>query len=41
VEQALKEKLGSQAKDKLERGEKLSWNEFKMLVDDESKDSQA
>ena len=41
VEQALKEKLGSQAKDKLERGEKLSWDEFKILADDESEDSQS
>jgi len=36
VEQALKEKLGSQAKDKLERGEKLSWDEFKLLADEDS-----
>lgn len=41
VEQAIKEKIGSQAKGKLERGEKLSWNEFKMLLDEESEDSQA
>lgn len=36
VEQALKEKLGSQAKDKLQRGEKLSWEEFKLLADEDS-----
>lgn len=36
VEQALKEKLGSQAKDKLQRGEKLSWEEFKLLTDEDS-----
>jgi uncharacterized coiled-coil DUF342 family protein len=41
VEQALKEKLGSQAKDKLQRGEKLSWDEFKLLADEDSEDSQA
>jgi uncharacterized coiled-coil DUF342 family protein len=41
VEQALKEKLESQAKGKLERGEKLSWDEFKMLADDDSEDSQS
>jgi len=35
-EQALKEKLGSQAKEKLQRGEKLSWDEFQLLADDES-----
>jgi uncharacterized coiled-coil DUF342 family protein len=33
---ALKEKLGSQARDKLQRGEKLSWDEFKLLADGES-----
>ena len=41
VEQALKEKLGSQAKDKLARGEKLSWDEFRLLAGDDSEDSQA
>lgn len=41
VEQALKEKLESQAKGKLERGEKLSWDEFKMLAGDDSEDSQS
>ena len=40
VEQALKEKIGSQAKDKLERGEKVSWDEFALLADDNSEDSQ-
>jgi len=35
VEQALKEKLGSQAKEKLQRGEKLSWDEFQLLSEDE------
>jgi uncharacterized coiled-coil DUF342 family protein len=38
AEQALKEKLGSQARDKLQRGEKLSWDEFKLLEDSESED---
>jgi uncharacterized coiled-coil DUF342 family protein len=41
VEQALKEKLGSQAKDKLARGEKVSWDEFRLLTDGDSEDSQA
>ena len=36
AEQALKEKLGSQARDKLQRGEKLSWNEFQLLAKDDS-----
>ena len=35
AEQDLKEKLGSQARDKLRRGEKLSWNEFQLLAEDE------
>ena len=40
AEQALKEKLESQARNKLQRGEKLSWNEFKMLAaDNESEDA--
>jgi uncharacterized coiled-coil DUF342 family protein len=41
AEQILKEKLESQARNKLQRGEKLSWNEFKMLAaDDEFKDAE-
>ena len=36
LERALKKKLGSQAKDKVQRGEKLSWNEFKLLTDEDS-----
>jgi uncharacterized coiled-coil DUF342 family protein len=35
AEQDLKEKLGSQARDKLRRGEKLSWNEFQLLAEDD------
>ena len=38
AEQALKEKLGSQARDKLQRGEKLNWDEFKLLEDSEAED---
>jgi uncharacterized coiled-coil DUF342 family protein len=41
VEQALKEKVGSQAKDKLERGEKVSWDEFRLLAEGDSADSQS
>jgi uncharacterized coiled-coil DUF342 family protein len=37
VEQALKEKLSVQAKEKLQRGEKLSWDEFQLLAEDDSK----
>jgi uncharacterized coiled-coil DUF342 family protein len=39
AEQALKEKLESQARTKLQRGERLSWDEFKMLAGDESEDA--
>jgi len=35
AEQALKEKLGAQAKEKLQRGEKLSWDEFQLLSEDD------
>ena len=35
-EQALKEKLEIEAKAKLQRGEKLSWEEFKLLTGDEN-----
>ncbi|MCL1976728.1 MAG: hypothetical protein FWG55_01255 [Candidatus Bathyarchaeota archaeon] len=38
-EQALKTKLGAQAKEKLDKGEKLSWNEFQLMASDtESED---
>jgi uncharacterized coiled-coil DUF342 family protein len=37
AEHALKEKLGSQAREKLQRGEKLSWDEFQLLAEDDSK----
>ena len=37
-EKDLKEKLGSEAKDKLQRGEKLSWNEFQLVMDDDAED---
>ena len=38
AEKALKDKPEAQAKNKLQRGEKLSWDEFKLLADDESED---
>jgi uncharacterized coiled-coil DUF342 family protein len=38
AEEARKEKLGSQARDKLQRGEKLSLDEFKLLADNKSED---
>lgn len=38
TEKMLKEKLEAQARSKLQRGEKLSWEEFQLLADDDSKD---
>jgi uncharacterized coiled-coil DUF342 family protein len=35
-EQALKEKLEAQARDKLRRGEKISWEEFQLVAGDDS-----
>ncbi len=37
-QQVLKEKLGAQAKEKLNKGEKLSWNEFQLLASDDEKE---
>jgi uncharacterized coiled-coil DUF342 family protein len=40
-QQAIKEKLGAEARDKLQKGEKLSWNEFQLVMgDDEEDDSE-
>jgi uncharacterized coiled-coil DUF342 family protein len=40
-DKVLKEKLGAQAKEKLNKGEKLSWNEFQLLAsDDEAEDAE-
>jgi uncharacterized coiled-coil DUF342 family protein len=41
-EKEIKEKIGSEAKEKLQRGEKVNWEEFQlMLGDDEEDDSEA
>jgi uncharacterized coiled-coil DUF342 family protein len=40
AEKNLKEKLELQARDKLQRGEKLSWDEFQLLADDDSQEPQ-
>ena len=40
AEKVLKEKLESQARDKLRRGEKISFDEFKLLADDDSGEPQ-
>jgi len=37
-EQAMKEKLGAEARDKLKKGEKLSWDEFQLMMGDDSED---
>jgi uncharacterized coiled-coil DUF342 family protein len=40
TEKELKEKLGSQAREKLQRGEKLSWDEFQLLADENEEETQ-
>jgi len=41
-EQAIKEKIGTEAREKLNRGEKVSWDEFAMMLgDDEDTETQA
>ena len=37
-QQAIKEKLGAEARDKLQKGEKLSWNEFQLVMGDNEED---
>jgi uncharacterized coiled-coil DUF342 family protein len=39
TEKALKEKLEAQAREKLQRGEKLSWDEFQLLADEDEADA--
>ena len=36
-QQAIKEKLGAEARDKLQKGEKLSWNEFQLVMGDDDR----
>jgi uncharacterized coiled-coil DUF342 family protein len=40
AEKALKENLGSQARNKLQRGEKLSWHEFQLLAEEDEQGSE-
>jgi uncharacterized coiled-coil DUF342 family protein len=41
-EKEIKEKIGSEARDKLQRGEKVNWDEFQLMIgDDEEDDSKA
>jgi uncharacterized coiled-coil DUF342 family protein len=37
-QQAIKEKLGAEAREKLQKGEKLSWNEFQLVMGDDAED---
>ena len=37
-EQAIREKLETEAKEKLQKGEKLSWDEFKLVMGDDAED---
>jgi uncharacterized coiled-coil DUF342 family protein len=37
-QQAIKDKLGAEARDKLQKGEKLSWNEFQLVMGDDTED---
>jgi len=39
-QQAIKEKLGAEARDKLQKGEKLSWNEFQLVMGDDNEDDE-
>jgi uncharacterized coiled-coil DUF342 family protein len=41
AEKALREKLESQAREKLQRGEKLSWDEFQLLTGEDESETQA
>jgi uncharacterized coiled-coil DUF342 family protein len=37
-EAAIKEKIGSEAREKLNRGEKVNWEELALMVDDDEDD---
>jgi len=39
-QQAIKDKLGAEARDKLQKGEKLSWNEFQLVMGDDTEDDE-
>ena len=38
-EQAIKQKIGAEAKEKLQKGEKVSWDEFQLSMSDEDEDA--
>ena len=37
-EQSIKEKIGSEAREKLNRGEKVNWDEFALMIGNEEND---
>ena len=37
-EKEIKEKIGAEAKEKLQRGEKVNWEEFQLMLGDEEED---
>ena len=37
-EKEIKEKIGSEAREKLQRGEKVNWEEFAMMLSDDKED---
>ena len=40
-QQAIKEKLGAEAREKLQRGEKLSWDEFQLVMGDDEEEPES
>jgi len=39
-QQAMKEKIGTEARDKLQKGEKVSWDEFQLMMSDAAEDDE-
>ncbi len=39
-QQAMKEKIGTEARDKLQKGEKVSWDEFQLMMGDTAEDEE-
>jgi hypothetical protein len=37
-QQEIKQKLGAEARDKLQKGQKLSWNEFQLVMGEDEED---
>ena len=36
----MKEKIGTEARDKLQKGEKVSWDEFQLMMSDTAEDDE-